>query len=159
VSGLTIFKFRDSQDVGYESESDDYDKKQARKKKIDSGKISGEEFDQAFNATPKAWYKQIAADLASALDAIALLDRTGNEKFGRDAPGYSQLRKPIEEVQGIVRELLAKKLVAEPDPIAAEPVAEAPEALGDDAATAGGAVGNGAALTVEPPAARTRRSA
>jgi type VI secretion system protein ImpA len=150
VSGLTIFKFRDSQDVGYESESDDYDKKQARKKKIDSGKISGEEFDQAFNATPKAWYKQIAADLASALDAIALLDRTGNEKFGRDAPGYSQLRKPIEEVQGIVRELLAKKLVAEPDPIAAEPVAEAPQALGEDAATAGGAVGNGAALTVEP---------
>jgi len=150
VSGLTIFKFRDSQDVGYESESDDYDKKQARKKKIDSGKISGEEFDQAFNATPKAWYKQIAADLAGALDAIALLDRTGNEKFGRDAPGYSQLRKPIEEVQGIVRELLAKKLVAEPDPIVAEPVAETSEALGGDAATAGGAVGNGAALTVEP---------
>ena len=150
ASGLTIFKFRDSQDVGYESETDDYDKKQARKKKIDSGKISGEEFDQAFNATPKAWYKQIAADLASALDAIALLDRTGNEKFGRDAPGYSQLKKPIEEVQGIVRELLAKKLVAEPDPIVAEPVAEASEALGGDAATAGGAASTGAALTAEP---------
>jgi type VI secretion system protein ImpA len=149
TSGLTIFKFRDSQDVGYESESDDYDKKQARKKKIESGKISGEEFDQAFNATPKAWYRQIAADLASALDAIALLDRTGNEKFGRDAPGYSQLRKPIEEVQGIVRELLAKKLVAEPDPIVAEPVAESAEALGGDAA-AGGAASNSAALTVEP---------
>jgi type VI secretion system protein ImpA len=150
TSGLTIFKFRDSQDVGYESASDDYDKKQARKKKIDDGKISGEEFDQAFNATPKAWYKQIATDLAGALDAIALLDRTGNEKFGRDAPGYSQLRKPIEEVQGIVRELLAKKLAAEPDPIVAEPVAEPSAALGGDAPTTASAGDTAAALTVEP---------
>jgi type VI secretion system protein ImpA len=78
------------------------------------------------------------------------LDRTGNEKFGRDAPGYSQLRKPIEEVQGIVRELLAKKLVAEHDPLVVEPVAEASETSGDDAATAGGATGAGTALTVEP---------
>jgi type VI secretion system protein ImpA len=151
ASGLTIFKFRDSQDVGYESESDDYDKKQARKKKIDSGKMSGEEFDQAFTATPKAWYKQIAADLVGALDAISALDRVGNEKFGRDAPGYSQLRKPIEEVQGIVRELLAKKLVAEPDPVEAAPVVEeAAETLGTDGGAAVGGASQGGSLTAEP---------
>src|SRR5688572_10624211 len=77
--GLTIFKFRDSQDVGFESESDDYDKKQARKKKMESGKMSGEEFDQAVKATPKAWYKQLAADIVAALDAISALDRAGND--------------------------------------------------------------------------------
>jgi len=149
LSGLTIFKFRDSQDVGFESPSDDYDKKQARKKKMDSGKMSGEEFDQAFSATPKAWYKQLAADLAAALDAISVLDRVGNDKFGRDAPGYSQLRKPIEEVQGIVRELLAKKLELEPDPIEVAPVVEeAPEALGSESAAAA-ASGTGV-LSVEP---------
>jgi type VI secretion system protein ImpA len=60
-TGLTIFKFRDSQDVGFESEADDYDKKQARKKKMDAGKMSGEDFDQAFKATPKAWYKTASA--------------------------------------------------------------------------------------------------
>jgi type VI secretion system protein ImpA len=148
TTGLTIFKFRDSQDVGYESESDDYDKKQARKKKIESGKMSGEEFDQAFNATPKAWYKQLAADLVGALDALAALDRVGNEKFGPDAPGYSELRKPIEEVQGIVRELLAKKLALEPDPIEAAPAVEATtEALGTESAAT---VAAGGALTAEP---------
>jgi type VI secretion system protein ImpA len=148
ASGLTIFKFRDSQDVGHESESDDYDKKQARKKKMDSGKMSGEEFDVAFNATPKAWYKKLAADLVGTLDAISALDRVGNERFGRDAPGYSQLRKPIEEVQGIVRELLAKKLELEPDPIEATPVVEeTAEALGGDGAAA--AAGTGV-LSAEP---------
>ena len=147
---LTIFKFRDSQDVGFESEADDYDKKQARKKKMDSGKMSGEEFDQAFIATSKAWYKQLAADIVSTLDAISALDRVGNDKFGRDAPGYSQLRKPIEEVQGIVRELLAKKLELEPDPIEVAPVVEeTADALGGDAGAPTAAAGTGV-LSAEP---------
>ena len=146
-TGLTIFKFRDAQDVGPESAADDYDKKQARKKKIDSGKMSWEDFDQAFAATPKAWYKQLAADLKGSLDALAALDRVGNEKFGRDAPGYTELRKPIEEVQGIVRELLAKKLELEPDPIEVAPVVEESVAGNGADAPDGGAAQT---LSVEP---------
>ena len=32
-TGLTIFKYRDSRHVGHEAQADDYDKKQARKKR------------------------------------------------------------------------------------------------------------------------------
>ena len=145
LSGVTIFRFRESEDVGIEKPDDDYDKKQARKKKIDAGKLSGEEFAEAFKATPKAWYKQRAAEIAGALTAITELDRAGNEVFGRDAPGYTEFRRPIEEVQGIIRELLAKKLEEDPDPVEVAPVAEETgEALGD------GATAPAAALTVEP---------
>ena len=90
ANGLTIFEFRDARAVGFEL---------------------------AVNATPKAWYQQRSADLAAALDALGMLDRVGAEKFGRDAPGYSELRKSIEEVQAVILELLGRKLTREPDPV------------------------------------------
>ena len=154
TNGVTIYRFRESEDVGVEKPDDDYDKKQARKKKIDAGKMSGEEFAEAFKNTPKAWYKQRAADIAAALDAIAELDRAGNEVFGSEAPGYSEFRRPIEEVQGIIRQLLAQKLELEPDPVEAVPVAgDASAALGSDAAAAAGGTAASAVaggLSAEP---------
>jgi type VI secretion system protein ImpA len=146
-TGLTLFKYRESRDVGFEAAADDYDKKQARKKKMDAGMMSGEDFEKAFTSTPKAWYKQRAADIVAALNALAALDKAGNEKFGRDAPGYNELRKPIEEVQRIVGELLAEKLKLEPDPVEVVPPPDANgDALGDGTAEAGSTGG----LSVEP---------
>ena len=153
TSGVTIYRFRESEDVGIEKPDDDYDKKQARKKKIDAGKMSGEEFAEAFKNTPKAWYKQRAADIAAALDGIGELDKAGNEVFGTDAPGYTEFRRPIEEVQGIVRQLLAQKLELEPDPVDAAPAPDEPVAsLGSDAAAAAtpGAAGVAGGLAAEP---------
>lgn len=149
-TGLDLYKFRESRQVGYEADADDYDKKQARKKLIDSGKISGEDFDAGFDATPKGWYKQLAADIQASLDALSALDRVGNEKFGRDAPGYSQLRGAIEEVQRIVRELLDRKLAADPDPIEVAPVAEVATDTGNGEAPAAGAPGATQTLSAEP---------
>jgi type VI secretion system protein ImpA len=147
-TGLDIYKYRDSRQVGYEAQADDYDKKQARKKLIDGGKLSAEDFDAGFDATPKAWYKQLFADMTATLAAIDALDKAGNERFGRDAPGYGQLKSVIEEVQRVVRELLDRKLAADPDPVEAVPVVDEP-ATGDrvDAAAASGA---SQTLSVEP---------
>ena len=146
-TGLDIYKYRDSRSVGYEKDADDYDKRQARKKQIDSGKMSAEDFDAAFDATPKAWYKQLFADMTATINAIDALDRVGNEKFGRDAPGYAQLKSTIEEVQRIVRELLDRKLAADPDPVEVAPIVEeAVAGNGTDAPDAGAAQ----TLSVEP---------
>jgi type VI secretion system protein ImpA len=120
-TGLTIFQFRDALNVGFESEADDYYKQHARKKRIDSGKMSAEEFEPALAATPKAWYKRLSADLASALEALDTLTRVGNEKFGYDAPEYNELRNPIEDLHRVVRELLVRKLTVEPDPLEPAP--------------------------------------
>ena len=122
TNGITIYRFRESENVKFEKPDDDYDTKQARKEKLARGMMSGEEFHEAFKATPKAWYKQRAADIAAAIAAIDELDKTGNEVFGRDAPGYNEFRRPIEEVQGIIKQLLTEKLKLEPDPIEVAPV-------------------------------------
>ena len=148
-TGLDIYKYRDSRQVGYEAQADDYDKKQARKKLIDSGKISAEDFDAGFDATPKAWYKQLFADMQATLDAIDALDKVGNERFGRDAPGYGQLKTAIEEVQRIVRELLDRKLAADPDPVEVAPVEVAVESDGGNGAAAS-APNATATLSAEP---------
>lgn len=153
-TGLDIYRYRESRQVGYEADATDYDKKQARKKQLDAGKISAEDFDKAFDATPKAWYKKLASDIVATLQAIDALDRVGTEKFGRDAPGYAQLRTAIEEVQRVVRELLDRKLQAEPDPVEEAPVAEDLAAAGGDASGAvpsGDGAGGGAhTLSAEP---------
>jgi type VI secretion system protein ImpA len=150
ANGVTIYRFRESEDVGFEKPDDDYDKKQARKKKLDAGKMSGEEFAEAFKSTPKAWYKQRAADITAALDAIGELDRAGNEVFGRDAPGYSEFRRPIEEIQGIVRQLLAQKLELEPDPVEVAPAADESAALGGDGVSGAAASAASGGLSPEP---------
>ena len=121
TNGVTIYRFRESEIVKFESPDDDYDKKQARKEKLAKGMMSGEEFNEAFKATPKAWYKQRAADIAATLAAINELDKAGNEVFGRDAPGYTEFRRPIQEVQGIIKQLLTEKLKLEPDPVEPTP--------------------------------------
>lgn len=138
TNGVTIYRFRESEIVKFESPDDDYDKKQARKEKLAKGMMSGEEFNEAFKATPKAWYKQRAADIAATLAAIDELDKAGNEVFGRDAPGYTEFRRPIQEVQGIIKQLLTEKLKLEPDPVEATPVEVEPSAaLGTETPAAG----------------------
>lgn len=138
TNGITIYRFRESEIVKFESPDDDYDKKQARKEKLAKGMMSGEEFQEGFKATPKAWYKQRAADITATLAAIDELDKAGNEVFGRDAPGYSEFRRPIQEVQGIIKQLLTEKLKLEPDPVEAIPLeAEPSAALGGETAAAG----------------------
>src|SRR6185295_10668447 len=146
-TGLDIYKYRDSRQVGYEKDADDYDKRQARKKLMDSGKMSAEDFDTGFDATPKAWYKQLFADMKASLDAIDALDKVGSDKFGRDAPGYGQLKSAIEEVQRIVRELLDRKLAIDPDPVEVAPIVEElASENGADAPASGGTQ----TLSVEP---------
>jgi type VI secretion system protein ImpA len=154
ANGVTIYRFRESEKVGIEKPDDDYDRKQARKKEIEAGKMSGEQFADAFKATPKAWYKQRAADIDAALDAINELDKAGNEVFKEEAPGYTEFRRPLEEIRGVIRQLLNQKLELEPDPAELAPVDEA-TALGGEAATSAVAAGgtpSGATggLTAEP---------
>src|SRR5438445_278411 len=135
-----FFKYRESRTVGYEADAKgDKKKLAARQALIDEGKLAPEEFDKAFEATPKAWYKQFLAELDGCAQAMRALDALGQEKFADAAPSYTELQKGLEDVGEVARSLLAKKLEADPDP--PEPVA------GDNAAGAAGAT---AELTPEP---------
>jgi len=80
------------------------------------GDVTAEEFGEALEGTPKAFYKELASELGACLESVKSLDQLSQLKFPEDPPNYRNLRESIEEVQGIAKELLARKLEMDPDP-------------------------------------------
>ena len=61
ASGYDFYRYKESRAVGTELDAaGDAKKLQARQQAIGDGKLPAEEFDKAFAATPKAWYKAVA---------------------------------------------------------------------------------------------------
>jgi len=131
--GHDWFKYKQSRQVGYETDAADNEAKQAtRAEAIADGKLTAEEFDTAFNATPKAFYVECKQALDDCLAAVDALNELCEAKFGNAAPGFSGIRTSLEEVRNTVSSLLQKKRELEPDEeTAAETVAE--EAPAEDA--------------------------
>jgi type VI secretion system protein ImpA len=125
-AGHDLFRYKESRAVGYEAElASDAKRLQARQEAIEEGKLSPEEFDKAFEGTPKAWYKAFAADLNACVEGLAALESLGQERFGDAAPSYSRLEEGLVEVQRIAGQLLARKLEVDPDPPEQVPLPDA----------------------------------
>ena len=121
-SGHSWFKYKEARSLGYEADAAKDEKKlAARQAGLADKKLTPEEFDKAFEATPKAWYKHLVADLDGCAQAIEALDALGQDKFGEAAPSYTELQRALEDVGDVARMLLAKKLEVDPDP--PEPIA------------------------------------
>jgi type VI secretion system protein ImpA len=128
-SGINWYQSKEARLVGYEEDADDSTKQEARAAAIAEGKLSGEEWDAAFNGTPKSFYVNLEETLDRILETIESLSGLCGEKFGEDAPSFSGLRTTLEEIRHSVHGLLQKKRESEPDEIPAE---EAPQ---EEAAT------------------------
>jgi type VI secretion system protein ImpA len=125
ADGHDFFRFRESRAVGTEADTGGDPKKlQARQQALDEGKLSAEEFDKAFAATPKAWYKTAAAGIDGSLRALEQLDRLSSQKFAEAAPSFGRLQDALTEVHHVVSQLLARKLELDPDPPEATPAAD-----------------------------------
>jgi type VI secretion system protein ImpA len=151
AAGHDFYRYRESRAVGSEADAGgDTKKLQARQQAIDEGKLSAEEFDKAFTATPKAWYREASAGVNGCLDALHRLDGLCREKFEDAAPNFRRLQEALEEVRHVVHQLLGRKLELEPDPpevtAAAGNGAGAPAPPGAEA----GAPASGRAPTAEP---------
>jgi type VI secretion system protein ImpA len=157
-AGHDHLKYKESRAVGSEADAKGDEKKQAaRAAAISDHKLTAEEFDKAFDATPKPWYKQLVRDLDGCLQAVQGLDEVGRQKFGDAAPSYGTLVQALEEVQDVARQLLEKKLQMDPDPLDAVP-AEGPGSAAAGAARAGGALAP-EPTSVEDAAARIASAA
>jgi type VI secretion system protein ImpA len=126
-SGLDWFQFKQSRAVGYEADAAaSAEKAEARSQAIADGKVTGEDFDAAFNGSPKAFYVEAKQSLDECLEAIDTLSAACEPKFGDVMPGFSGLRSGLEEVRSTVNGLLQKKRELEPDEEPAAAVAEEP---------------------------------
>src|SRR5690606_27976866 len=106
---------------------------------IEAGKPTPEDFDDAVEATPRAWYKQLVADIDGAVAALDTLDAFCAERFADVAPTFKPLREAIDEVRRLAAQLLAEKLEKDPDP--PEPIETVSEGLGVSEGVSEGEVG------------------
>ena len=137
--GHDFVSYRDSRLIPSDEDADsDSEKQEVRQKALDEGKLAPEAFDDAFAATPKSFYKKLAADIEAVSTSIDALDALGRERIEDPdvVPSYYRLRDAVSEVSQAVRQLLARKLEQDPDP---------PEDVGVDAAASDAAASSGAA--------------
>jgi type VI secretion system protein ImpA len=113
--GLNFFQYKESRIVGYDDPNASDSKREARQAAIDDGKTTGEDFDAAFAATPKAFYVGQHGTLQSALETLESLQAFCEEKYRDEGPSFAALRTAIEEVAQVINSLLAKKRETEPD--------------------------------------------
>ncbi len=116
-NGHTFLQYTQSRLIPTESEAaEDDSKNTTRATAIADGKMMPEEFDLGFAATPKAWYKALAADIAASLETLQRLDERSQDRFGSDAPSFTKLRGALEDVQRATATLVKRKLEVDPDP-------------------------------------------
>ena len=116
--GITALDFIVSRGIPAENDAEsNNEKRAARAEAIEAGKRTPEAVDAAVDGASKGFYKALLADLSASLDAVSSLEKASDERFGRDAPGFSTLRKAIDEVRQLVSGILARKLELDPDPV------------------------------------------
>lgn len=126
--GLNYYQYKESRAVGYEADAEGSDsKREARQAAIDDGKVTGEDFDEAFAATSKAYYVGLQEAFQSTAETLDTLQQFCEEKYGDDGPGFGKLRRALEEVGQVVTSLLNEKRKLEPDEVEEESVEEVQE--------------------------------
>jgi type VI secretion system protein ImpA len=119
-SGLSLESYLESRLLGYEKDATSDAKQEARRDALEHGKLSAEEFDQAFVATSKGFYVEAEAALAESLQAADRLDEYQQEAYGDNAPLLTNLKGALAEVHQAVTSLLNERRKTEPDPVKVE---------------------------------------
>jgi type VI secretion system protein ImpA len=82
---------------------------------IAEGKITGEQFQKAVEATPRSFYEVLFEDLNQTKQELTKLEKVVDEKFGRDAPSLLAVRKTIEDYQSVVSGIVKRKREQDPN--------------------------------------------
>ena len=133
-SGLSLESYLESRLVGYEKDATSDVKQEARRDAIEHGKLTAEDFDAAFTATPKSLYVDAEAALALSLEAVDRLDEYQQEAYGDNAPILTNLRGALAEVHQAVTSLLNERRKTDPDPVKAPEQPSAQSAAQQDGA-------------------------
>jgi type VI secretion system protein ImpA len=132
--GLNFYEYQESRAVGYEADAESSDaKREAREMAIADGKVTGEDFDSSFAATPKSFYVTLEEQFQSSMQTMETLQIFCEGKYGVDGPAFGRLRNALEEVGQVVTSLLNEKRELEPDEPEPEDEEEEAEEEGEEA--------------------------
>jgi len=148
---LDLLRYQESRRVGYEKDCEGNDvKTAARNLAIEEKKCTAEEFDQGVREMGDAYYEKLAGNLVAVLESLQALEALSDEKFGRDAPNFANLRTALEEMQDMVKQYY-HPVVEEDEPAHAEQADEGQGEAEPPAPVAGGApAAKKRTLTSEP---------
>ncbi|MFZ4858660.1 MAG: type VI secretion system protein TssA [Desulfuromonadaceae bacterium] len=96
--GFGLFKWKESRDVGYESDA----KRNLREELLSEGKISAEQFDISITKSSVAFYKSLGETISNCLESFKSLELAVDAKFGAHSPRLSDLGQTIEECHRLV---------------------------------------------------------
>src|SRR5262249_24174358 len=121
-SGLDSIRYKESRFVPTEADAgNDEAKATTRTTAIADGKLTPEDFDRAFEGTPKAWYKSLIGDINATIDVLGRLDEHARDKFRDAAPSFRPLRETLEDIRRVSQQLLKRNLHFDPNPVAPKP--------------------------------------
>ena len=161
-NGIDYLQAQGARTLGYEADATTKERKELREEAVKRGCVLLEELDKAVAETPKAFYVETEAALASAATALEVLDEFHHEQYGDEPPSFLRLKSAVEDVGKVVASVLAEKRKLEPDAEPNEAVVDAsqitndPFARFDAAAVLAGeseATESAAAGTEQPPGA------
>ena len=101
------------------------------------GKITGEDTRKAKSETRRAFYEELAADVAESWTALKALDKAMDARFGRQTPGLGGLTKTLEGIRSLLEKVVKEKRIEEPDPSDAVEGAEGETGTGSSAGPGG----------------------
>ena len=155
--GLDWFQYKESRTVGTEAAAETDEKRTARLDAIADGKMPQEQFDKAFDETPKQFYVNLLETYDGTLESLSALGSICDGKFGDLTPSFGNLKRALEEVRQTVYILLQVKREKEPDePTPGQPEEEAhDEAVPVQAAAAQGGAAAAPARARKPAEALT----
>jgi len=134
---FSLFDYDQSREVGYEDQAKTDEAKKKRAALVKEGKVTPEQFDKAFEETPKKFYAQAEQDLDASLKTLVQLKKTCDEKFGEDGPAFGPLQSALDATRHMIHGFLQKKREKEPDPVEAVAAAEGGAGAEGGAADAG----------------------
>ena len=134
-ASYSLLDYQQSREVGYEDQAKTDEAKKKRAGLVKEGKLTPENFDKAFEETPKKFYAQAEQDLDASLATLAQLKKTCDEKFGDDGPAFGPLQSALDATRHLIHGFLQKKREKEPDPV--EVVATAENSAAGQAEAAG----------------------
>ena len=115
-SGLHYLSYQAAKKLGREADAqDDYEKQEAFQAAVAAGELTLDEWDKAFNATPKDFYRSRVEEIDAILQTLEDLQPLCEEKFGEFVPSFSKLRSVLEEIRRQSNQLLQTKLESDPD--------------------------------------------
>ena len=92
-SGLNFLDYHKAKKVGREADAQEsYEKGEAFQAAVAAGELTLDDWDKAFNATSKEFYRTRIADIDAILQFLEDLQPLSEEKFGEFAPSFSKLR-------------------------------------------------------------------